>query len=156
MKQTGNRRLIMLLAVAVAAAGGGALQHFFDSTSSKSSHTASSEQLDLEVGEQNGGIAYGDTAKQVTAKLGRPGKKQSACWIYSAPDHTLHGEYLGKVIDAVRYCFADGPVGGQVVSTIYEHLIPSANASLPKDKQPAGGWIHAFYLASPGSEKPKS
>jgi hypothetical protein len=147
-----ERRLIVLLAVAMAAVGGGGLHHFFDSTSSKSSHTASSVQRDIEVGEQNGGIAYGDTPKQVSAKLGAPTTEQSACWIYSVPDHTLHHEYLGKVIDGVKYCFADGPVGGKVVSTVYEHLVPSAAASLPKDKRPAGGWIHAFNIASPGSE----
>lgn len=97
-------------------------------------------------------MAYGDTAKQVLAKLGAPTRKQSACWIYDAHSHTLNGMYLGKVIDAAKFCFADGPAGGTVVSTIYEHLIPSAAGTLPLDKQPAGGWIHPFTIASRASQ----
>lgn len=97
-------------------------------------------------------MAYGDTTKQVLAKLGVPTSKQSGCWIYDAPSHTLNRMYLGKVIDGAKFCFADGPAGGTVVSTIYVHLIPSAAGTLPPDKQPAGGWIHPFTIASKASQ----
>ena len=46
-------------------------------------------------------------------------------------------------------------VAGSVVSTIYEHLSSSAVGRLPPDEQPAGGWIHAFTIASQGSEHQK-
>jgi hypothetical protein len=99
-------------------------------------------------------VAYGDTAEQVLAKLGAPTKKQSACWIYDAPGHTLNGEFLGKVIDGAKFCFADGPAGGMAISTIYEHLIPSAAATVPPGQRPAGGWIHAFNInGSPTTSK---
>ena len=149
-----RRRALLIGGVLALIAAVGAVRHSVSSTHTTASRSpAASRQLD--VGEQNGGVAYGDTAQQVLAKLGAPTKKQSACWIYDTPSHTLNGMYLGKVIDAAKFCFADGPVGGTVVSTIYEHLISSAAGRLPPDEQPAGGWIHAFTIASPGSEHQK-
>jgi hypothetical protein len=147
-----RRRLAWLLGTIVAlAVAGGALYHVLGPTGSTDTRK-SPPRRQTEVGEQNGGIAYGDTAKQVLTKLGSPTQKQAACWIYDAHLHTINGMYLGKVIDAMKFCFAEGPLGGNVVSTIYEHFIPSVTASLPKDKRPPGGWIHAFNFASPGSE----
>lgn len=151
-----TRRLIWLIGTVVAlAAIGGFLFHVFDPTRTSGStlqhRTASQREPDL--GEQNGGIAYGDTATQVVAKLGSPSRKEAACWIYNAEAHTVNGQYLAKVIDKVKYCFGQGPVGGKVVSTIYEHLIPSAIATLPEGERPNGGWIHPFNIASPGSAK---
>jgi hypothetical protein len=148
-----TRRLRWLVVgVAALVAVGGALFHFDRSTGSMPPRTASPPHA-LEIGEQNGGVAYGDTAKQVVAKLGPPTRQRAACWVYSAGGHTIHGEYLGKWIDALKFCFADGPVGGRVVATIYEHILPTA--PLSETEYPPGGWIHAFNIAAPASEQLK-
>ena len=105
----------------------------------------------MQVGEQNGGIAYGDTRNLVRAKLGAPSDKQRGCWTYHAATHSFHGEYLGQFVDGLRYCFGDGPAGGTVVTAIYEHIVPHR---LPTNKWYPGGWNHAMYLMSKAQEKP--
>jgi hypothetical protein len=156
MKPRTKRRVVWLVVVVAGAAVlGGALHHFFNSTSSARSTNTTSQRQD-EAGEQNGGIAYGDTRGTVSAKLGTPNQKKPPCWIYNAHHHTVNGMYLGETVDAIRYCFADGPAGGTVVSTIYEHLIPSAVAQLPKDKRPPGGWMHPLIFMPKASQHLKS
>jgi hypothetical protein len=91
----------------------------------------------MDFGAQSGRIAYGATPKQVLTALGPPTTKHAGCWTYPAENHTINGEYLGDVVDALRYCFGDGPAGGQVVTTIHEHLIPHR---LPNKKWYPGGW----------------
>ncbi len=144
MKPHTKRRVAWLVAVGGAAAVvGGALHYFSDSTGSKDSTSTSSQRQEI-VGEQNGGIAYGDTQNTVLTELGDPTHRNASCWIYTLHRHTINGMNLGKVIDAIKYCFASGSAGGTVVSTIYVHLIPSVVAKLPKYQRPPGGWTHPF------------
>jgi hypothetical protein len=138
-------------AVVVAVVVGGVLHHVFDSTSPSGARHLT-PQRQSQDGEQNGGVAYGDTHETVATKLGPPTQKGAACWIYNARRHIVNGMYLGETVDALRYCFADGPAGGTVVSTIYEHLIPSAVARLPKNKRPPGGWMHALVFMPKASQ----
>ena len=74
---------------------GGVLFHFLTSPDSTSSHT-SAPQRQKQVGEQNGGVAYGDTAKQVLTKLGSPTRTTGVVLDLPCDAHTLNGEYLGK------------------------------------------------------------
>jgi hypothetical protein len=139
-----------LLGIVALAVVGGVIYHARDSNHATSS--AGAQQRQLDVGEQNGGIAYGDGAKQVMAKIGSPTTKQRACWSYQAKSHTVNGEYLGQFVDGLRYCFGDGPVGGKVVTAIYEHIVAHA---LPSGTWYRGGWNHAMILMSPSQEKPQ-
>lgn len=134
---------------------GGSLHHVFDSTGSGRSTTTTPRRQEV-VGEQNGGIAYGDTQRAVSTTLGDPTAKQAGCWIYTLRGHAVNGMNLGKIIDAIKYCFTAGPAGGRVVSTIYVHLIPSVVARLPKDKRPPGGWTHPFTFMPKASQVLKS
>lgn len=145
MKPRTKRRVSWLVAIGATAAVVGGVLHYYlsDSSGSTRSSSPTSQRKEI-VGEQNGGIAYGDTENMVLMKLGNPTKKKDACWIYTLQHHAISGMNLGKVIDAIKYCFADGSAGGTVVSTIFIHLIPSAVAKLPKDKRPPGGWTHPF------------
>ena len=136
-----KRRVVRLVVVGTAAVlVGGAVHHFSGSTRSV---TTTSQRPEI-VGEQNGGIAYGDTKSMVLTTLGDPTRKDAACWIYTLHRHAINGMNLGKIIDAIKYCFANGSAGGTVVSTIHVHLIPSVVAKLPKDKRPPGGWTTPF------------
>jgi len=144
MKPRTKRRVAWLVALGAAAAvAGGALHYFSGSSGSTRSATTASQRQEI-VGEQNGGIAYGDTKSTVLKTLGDPTKTEAACWTYTLNRHAINGMNLGKTIDAIKYCFANGSAGGMVVSTIYVHLIPSVVAKLPKDKRPPGGWTHPF------------
>lgn len=75
-----------------------------------------------------GGIAYGTTPKQLLRDLGSPKKKEGDCWLYRGNVHgeigTIRGHYSGPYVDAMKFCFADGPVGGKVVMTIVSHYAP--------------------------------
>jgi hypothetical protein len=143
MRPRTKRRVVWLAGVVAGAAVlGGALHHVLHSSSSAAATTTTQRQED--GGEQNAGIAYGDTQDMVSAKLGAPTQKKAACWIYDAHNHTVNDMNLGGSIDAVKYCFADGPVGGKAVAAIYERFTPSALARMPKDKRPPGGWVPAI------------
>ena len=138
-----------LIGIVVAlAVVGGVIYH--GRGSGHASSAAGVKQRRLDVGKQNGGIAYGDDAKQVMAKVGSPKTKQGACWSYQTKSNIVNGEYLGQFVDGLRYCFGDGPVGGKVVTAIYEHIVAH---TLPSGKWYPGGWNHAMVLMSPGQEK---
>lgn len=146
-----KRRLAWLAATVVAlAVVVGAFQHFSVSRGSGNSGGSATHRR-LEVGAQSGRIAYGATPRQVLTTLGAPTKKQGACWSYSAKAHTINGEYLGDVVDGLRYCFSDGPTGGKVVANIYEHIIAHR---LPTKKWYPGGWNPAMTLMGPHPPPP--
>ena len=90
----------------------------------------------MDFGGQNGRVSFGATEKQVVRTLGAPTVKHGGCWDYSTKNGTLNGEYLGGV-DAMRYCFGPGPAGGQVVTTVFEHIVPHR---LQNKKWYPGGW----------------
>jgi hypothetical protein len=130
---------------------GGVIYHARNASHTSPSAAASSHRQ-LEVGEQNGGVAYGDSAAQVMTKVGSPATKHGSCWSYSARAHTVNGEYLGPFVDGLRYCFGDGPAGGSVVTAIYEHIVAH---TLPSGKWYPGGWNYAMTLMPPGREQPQ-
>lgn len=134
-----RRRLAWLAgtAAALVVAGGGGYR-LFDSGSSGTSTTPEPTQA---AGEQSAGIAFGAKPKQVLRTLGPPTQRQSTCWVYLARAHRVDGAYLGKLVDGLKYCFGAGPLGDQVVATIYEHVIPH---TLPNKKWFPGGWEPAI------------
>lgn len=136
--------LVVTLAVV-----GGVIYHARSATDSTPSGDAPPPRQ-LQVGEQNGGVAYGDNAEQVMAKVGSPTTRHRACWNYRAHAHTVNGEYLGQSVDGLTYCFGDGPAGGKVVTSIFEHIVAHR---LPSGKWYPGGWNHAMTLMSPSQEK---
>ena len=146
MKRRAKRRVFWLAwVVAAAAVFMGVVHHVSDSTGSARPTTTTPAGQES-GGEQNAGIAYGDSESTVLAKLGRPTTKQAACWVYDTHGRAVNGMDLGASIDGIKFCFGDGPVGGKVVANIYEHFTARAVATLPRDKRPAGGWIHALIF----------
>ena len=128
--------------VAALAVVGGAMIHFFGSANTTSLKVAASEPQQAS-GEVSGGIPFGASSEQVVQTLGSPTRKHAGCWVYSVNTHRINGEYLGKFVDGVKFCFSDGPAGGKAVSTIYNHLIAHPT---PADKHFAGGWEPALAI----------
>ena len=87
----------------------------------KSGSQAPKEQQKA-VGSMNLGLVNGAKQQQVLHRLGRPTSKQGRCWIYRTNAGRYNGTYVGKYIDAVRFCF----IGG-VVSDIEDHWIAVTN-----------------------------
>lgn len=121
----------------------GAGFHFLSSNSSSTASESAASAAQGQPENQSVGVSYGDSSAQVLAKVGSPMKKQAACWIYSTKAHTVHGAYLGKFADGLRYCFGDGPAGGKAVSAIEVHIIPHTQLN---GKWYPGGWNHAVVV----------
>lgn len=77
---------------------------------------------DVPYGELSAGIAYGATPKAVLAKLGPPTTRRKSCWVYRGKQNPK-GRYEAPGVDAMEYCFSEGPAGGQAVSEIYSHTV---------------------------------
>lgn len=133
------RRRITLLAI-LAVAVGAAVYHLVDrgGGSSKQPH------LDLPLGENNLGIAYGARPTQVVRRLGQPSEKVGQCWIYKAPGGKVNGHATlqGAGVDAMKYCFAEDAIGGRAVSNIEWHF---KAATFHKTKIPAH-WGQPEYI----------
>jgi hypothetical protein len=69
----------------------------------------------------NLGIAYGTTPKQVLREIGPPTKKHADCWLYRGHVGRIRGRYSGPYVDAMRFCFSEGPVGAKVMTQIFSH-----------------------------------
>jgi hypothetical protein len=117
-----KRRLAWLVGSAGAlVVAGAAAYHFTGAGGSSSDGPPTSSRSHQPLGMESAGIAYGDTPKKVLRALGAPTEKHRACWVYSAPGSRLHGLFVGQGVDAMKYCFAAGPAGGEAVSAIYGH-----------------------------------
>jgi hypothetical protein len=137
-----RRRLGWLVGAAAAlVVAGGVIYHVTDSGGSTAA-TGSSSGRRLEIGTQSAGIAFGASRQDVLRKLGPPSTKQAACLVYRATNHAVHGEYLGELVDGLKYCFADGPAGGKAVAGIYEHVL----AHTFHHKHIPAGWSPAITL----------
>lgn len=68
------------------------------------------------------GIVYGSTPKQVLSRLGSPTKEQAHCWLYRGRVGSIRGHYPGPYVDAMKFCFSEGPAGGTAVTRILNHL----------------------------------
>ncbi len=131
--------------VVVLAAVGTALHYSIGSDDSVRA-TVSTSTRTLDLGAQNGRIAYGANPKDVLTTLGSPTSRHAGCWLYKAKAHTINGEYLGDVVDGLRYCFGTGPVGGKVVTAISEHVVAHR---LPNKQWYPGGWGMMILLETP-------
>lgn len=99
---------------------GGVLYH----VTNAGSHPSKQQHTDLALGEDNLGIAYGAGPEQVLHRLGQPNEKHGACWVYDAAEGKVNGvsTLQGARVDAMKYCFAERPTGGQAVSDIEWHF----------------------------------
>jgi hypothetical protein len=91
------------------------------STKQSITRSSSAQQQRLRYGQFNLGIAYGSTRKQVLRQIGSPTAKQGDCWLYRGHVGRIRGRYSGPYVDAMRFCFSDGPAGGQAVTQIFSH-----------------------------------
>jgi hypothetical protein len=145
-----RRRFAWLVATVAVLAVVGAMIHFFGSADNMSSKVAASEPQQAS-GEVSGGIPFGASSQQVVGTFGPPTRNGAGCSVYSANAHRINGEYLGKFVDGLKFCFSDGPAGGKVVSTIYNHLIAHPT---PADKHFAGGWEPAVAIGMGSGSSP--
>jgi hypothetical protein len=91
------------------------------STKESITRSSSAQQQRLGYGQFNLGIAYGSTPTQVLRQIGSPTAKQADCWLYRGHVGRIRGRYSGPYVDAMRFCFSDGPAGGQAVTQIFSH-----------------------------------
>lgn len=112
-------RVVLLAAVGIVVTVGGVVYGVTNS----GSHSPKQGNGDRPLGEDNLGVAYGASAAQVLRRLGRPSEKRGACWIYDAPDGKVNGlaTLEGAGVEGMKYCFAEGATGGEVVSNIEWH-----------------------------------
>jgi hypothetical protein len=118
----------------------GVLIHFVTGPGS-----SSAQHQTLSTGELNLGIRYGSTPKQVQRRLGAPATKHGSCWVYRGHGERVAGFYTGPYIDAMRFCFSDGPTGIKVVTNTFAHIVAH---TVHKRTIPAQ-WIHTFTIARP-------
>jgi hypothetical protein len=87
-------------------------------------------------------------------RLGQPDHKlPSGCWTYQVENGAkLIGDGFGQWVDAVKYCFGDGPAGGKDVILIESHMVAH---KVGKRLFPAswdhGGFTSAIPPAHPAS-----
>jgi hypothetical protein len=67
------------------------------------------------------GVPYGTARKQVLRQLGPPTKQQASCWIYRGRVGRIRGRYSDSDVDAMKFCFSEGPAGGKAVTQIFSH-----------------------------------
>jgi hypothetical protein len=77
--------------------------------------------IGLGYGQRNLGIAYGSTPAEVRRQLGSPVQQRAGCWLYRGRVGRIRGRWSGSYVDAMKFCFAEGPVGSQVVTQILSH-----------------------------------
>jgi hypothetical protein len=68
------------------------------------------------AGSMNLGLVAGESQRGVLRRLGPPSSKREGCWIYRTTAGNFRGTYVGRYIDAVRFCFI-----GSVLSDIEDH-----------------------------------
>lgn len=95
-----------------------------DRTTKRTSGTTATPGL-RQFGQMTLGIAYGTSPRQLLREMGAPNRKQDGCWLYrgsvSGQIGTIRGRYSGPYVDAVKFCFSAGPVGGKVMAKIMSH-----------------------------------
>ena len=124
----------------------GAAFHFLGSDDASRARTAGASPSQRPEN-QSVGVAYGDPSSKVLSTVGSPTKKQGACWIYKAKSHSVSGSYIGKFSDSLRYCFGEGPAGGEAVTAIEVHIVPH---TMLDGKWYPGGWNQATtYTPAP-------
>jgi hypothetical protein len=107
---------------------GAGLMHYVSGIGSSPTHqppvSASrnpSAERPIPLGQINLGIAYGTTQEQMLRQLGSPTTKRANCWLYRGQIGTIRGRYSGPYVDALKFCFSDGPAGGKAVTQILSH-----------------------------------
>jgi hypothetical protein len=107
---------------------------------------SSPQQQQRDYGAMDLGIPYGATPKQVLRQLGSPTTKQADCWLYRGPEK-LHGPYLSPYVDAMKFCFAEGPAGGKAVSDIYNHTVAHTIKWHDEKRRYPAQWSRPIALA---------
>ena len=77
--------------------------------------------IGLGYGQRNLGIAYGSAPAEVRRQLGPPVQQRAGCWLYRGRVGRIRGRWSGSYVDAMKFCFSEGPVGSQVVTQILSH-----------------------------------
>ncbi len=83
--------------------------------------TTSRQDQRYRCGEMTLGIAYGTTPQELLGEIGPPTRKQARCWLYRGRVGRIRGRYSGPYVDAMKFCFGAGPVGGKVMTRILSH-----------------------------------
>ncbi|HEX3805509.1 MAG TPA: hypothetical protein VHV52_01905 [Gaiellaceae bacterium] len=133
-----RRRLTWLAALAGALlVVAGVIYHHAKSGGSAIRQQAAGHHVNLAL-ENNLGIPYGSTPRQVLGQLGSPTAKRGNCWVYQGQRGRIRGRVVNSAVDAFKFCFAPGPLGGNVVARIFQH---SPAQTIDHKKLPAG-WFH--------------
>lgn len=110
------QRILLVLLLVVASSGcGGHSTHAVRRTDAFSAYQSG------RLGAMNLRIPYGTTAAQVLRQLGRPASTRNGCWLYRGRIGSIRGRFSGPYVDAVRFCFGEGPLGGKVVTQVLSH-----------------------------------
>lgn len=134
-----RRRLVWIVGVALGAVVlAGVIRPFTTSSGS------SPRQKEALGAPEDLGIPYGASPSQVLRRLGRPNGKRPGCWIYRVRNGAQEiGDGFGQWVDAVEYCFAEGPTGGRAVSLIQSHFVAR---TIGRKRYPAD-WAHVVVMA---------
>jgi hypothetical protein len=54
-------------------------------------------------------------------QLGAPTAKSGHCWLYQGEVGRIRGRLSGSYVDAMKFCFGEGPAGGRAVTKILSH-----------------------------------
>lgn len=73
----------------------------------------------LHYGAMTLGIAYGASRKDVLRQLGPPTARQGRCWVYRGQVGRIRGRSSGPFVNAMKFCFSEGPAGGEAVMHIF-------------------------------------
>lgn len=121
-------RVIWIAAFVGALVAAGAVGHYAPgSGKSKTAHRTRTAPrparppIGLGYGQRNLGIAYGSTSADVLRQIGSPVSKQEGCWLYRGRVGRIRGRWSGSYVDAMKFCFSEGPAGNQVVTRIWSH-----------------------------------
>jgi hypothetical protein len=113
--------------------GNSSAQH--QQTSRAGAASSVKKQARNHYGTWNLGIAYGWTPKQVLRQIGAPVKKQANCWLYRGQVRggigNIRGRFSGLYVDAIKFCFGEGPAGGEAMTQIRSHY--AAHTIFKKD-----------------------
>jgi hypothetical protein len=140
-----RRRLARLAALAGALlVVAGLIYHYTESGPSASEQQAVGRHVNLGL-ENNLGIPYGSTPRQVLGQLGSPTAKHGNCWVYQGQLGRIRGRVVNSAVDAFRFCFGSGPLGGKVVAQIFQH---DPAQTVDGKKLPAG-WGHYTAVQRP-------
>lgn len=144
-----QRRLAWTAGAIVLVIAGGAVNQLLRSGNSSLPRTAAPKRHSA-LGINDLDVAYGTTPKELTSRLGPPTAKETNCWIYrgKAIAAQLSADGTGAA-DAVKYCFSEGPTGGQVVTGTWTHyLAHTIKSGRFKGHYPAG-WGNVVIQPGP-------